>query len=57
MSDLKEGTVRNYAILILMVIATYLNDFKIAAYCLIAGGIIGLIYKFGYEIITNITKK
>lgn len=53
MNKASENTVRNYAILLLMILATYLNDFKIAMYCLIAGGVIGVIYKLSFIFYDN----
>jgi len=43
---LKEETVRNYAILILLIISTYFGEFKITFYCLLAGLLLSLIYDF-----------
>lgn len=49
--NIKESTLRVYVILLLMIVASYLTDFKTAAYGLIAAGIIGLLYQLGYYLI------
>ena len=56
-NDIKENTLRNYAILILLIIASYLTDFRSALYCLIGGGIVGLIFRYSYMMYIMIFRK